>query len=75
MYLTRDKITDNEFTTRTMNLPDGEITTKWINSPMKLPHDESTDDEFTARWNYHKLKLPKMNLQHGKFKGDYITVR
>ena len=42
---------------------------------MKLPHDEITDDEFAARWNYHTMKLPKINLQHGEITGDYITAR
>ena len=59
MYLTRDKIIDYK-------LPTMKLLQWWINRTVKLPNDEITDDEFTARWNYQSMKLPTMNLQHGE---------
>ena len=29
-----------------------------------LPHDEITEDEFTARWIYHTMKLPHDEITH-----------
>ena len=39
-----------------------------------LPHDEITEDEFTARWIYHTMKLPTMKKPKINLPHDEITV-
>ena len=31
---------------------------------MNLPHDEITNDKFTARWNYRMTKFPHDEITH-----------